>query len=190
MKRSAHERFTGKVCAQDKCWVWKGSVTKAGYGQFIYQGRPETAHRAAWLLFRGRIPKGWWVMHKHEQCSKLCVNPTHLKLYNPKKKARTNRLTAKAVREIRELYVPASDRITAQDLASKFNTTAKTIYTVAAGESDGSRVLTPHQVRRVRDVMNRDYPTVKELSERYQVSQNAILNAALGRTWTHLEEAA
>jgi hypothetical protein len=118
------------------------------------------------------------------------VNPTHLKLYNPKKKARTNRLTAKAVREIRELYVPASDRITAQDLASKFNTTAKTIYTVAAGESDGSRVLTPHQVRRVRDVMNRDYPTVKELSERYQVSQNAILNAALGRTWTHLEEAA
>jgi hypothetical protein len=60
------------------CWIWQSSLNTNGYGQFRLKGKIRKAHRAAWLIFRGPIPKGMTLDHK---CRNIkCVNPKHLEL--------------------------------------------------------------------------------------------------------------
>jgi len=73
------ERFWRKVVKTSKCWEWTGYVTRNGYG--LLQARklsshPLYAHRVAWMLEHGKIPKGIHVLH---QCDNpKCVRVDHL----------------------------------------------------------------------------------------------------------------
>ena len=58
------------------CWLWEAS-TYGEYGQFAIDGaHPIGAHRASWLLHKGPIPDGLFVLHRCDV--KICVNPDHL----------------------------------------------------------------------------------------------------------------
>lgn len=57
------------------CWLWIGAL-RAGYGNFWYKGKNESAHRVSWLLHNGKIPDEKCVLHKCDMPS--CVNPDHL----------------------------------------------------------------------------------------------------------------
>lgn len=78
MNRSAAGRFWSKVRkgAPDDCWLWTGAVSRAGYGNFWTGSYYTHAHRAAYMLAHGPIPKGTVIMHKCD-CAR-CVNPSHL----------------------------------------------------------------------------------------------------------------
>lgn len=60
------------------CWIWLGSKPN-GYGQLRWAGRNAKAHRIAWMLLRGPIPGGLFVLHN---CpggdNPSCVNPGHM----------------------------------------------------------------------------------------------------------------
>lgn len=65
------------------CWVWSGWVDPDGYGVLRRGGKQNgaygviSAHRAAWLVFVGEIPKATpWVLHKCD--NPPCCNPDHL----------------------------------------------------------------------------------------------------------------
>lgn len=60
------------------CLEWIGSVTDKGYGLFSCLGKPVRAHRMAYGLYIGAIPKGVSVLHKCN--NRLCVNTQHLYL--------------------------------------------------------------------------------------------------------------
>ena len=66
--------------SESGCWVWTGSnKSQFGYGAFKIGNRAskvEYAHRAAWSLYVGEIPKGMCVCHSCDVSS--CVNPDHL----------------------------------------------------------------------------------------------------------------
>lgn len=89
------DRFWSKVerRGSDECWHWTAAVVKTGYGWFNRgpkQG-PTTAHRIAWMLTHGDIPKGLYVDHVCHNADLMCdggsscphrrcCNPAHLEL--------------------------------------------------------------------------------------------------------------
>ncbi len=73
--RDVHRAFWSRVAKGGECWLWTGSKTSAGYGQF---GPGGTAHRRSYEIHKGPIPAGMFVMHSCD--NPPCVNPAHLSL--------------------------------------------------------------------------------------------------------------
>lgn len=75
----AADRFWSKVKVGEpsECWEWTASTAKAGYGQFMFQRRPHTAHRIAKILSTGVWPdSSMFACHKCD--NRKCCNPGHL----------------------------------------------------------------------------------------------------------------
>jgi len=76
--RPIPERFWEKVniCGDDECWNWLAYKDQNNSGTFEIGRRSYLAHRVAWELTNGNIPKGLNLLHKCD--NKLCCNPKHL----------------------------------------------------------------------------------------------------------------
>lgn len=93
---STIERFWQNVDRSGDCWIWtgtKGSCTKqsplqyGGFGITDYgKSVSYRAHRFAWLLVNGPIPEGKILMHTCDV--PLCVNPSHLRIAEPRHNSR------------------------------------------------------------------------------------------------------
>lgn len=62
--------------SEEGCWVWEGSQNPSGYGVYLIEGKPSLAHRVAYFLLKGRIPRGKILRHTCDV--RRCVNPAHL----------------------------------------------------------------------------------------------------------------
>ena len=70
-------RWHGWDVTDDGCWEWKGSRGRRGYGQVRVGGKSRKAHRLAYEVWNGPIPKGLYVCHS---CNNPpCINPAHLR---------------------------------------------------------------------------------------------------------------
>jgi hypothetical protein len=75
--RSLSERFQASIQKTDSCWLWTGCVRKNGYGYLtIPRNKKLLAHRVAYELYHGQIPKGLCVLHHCD--NRVCCNPHHL----------------------------------------------------------------------------------------------------------------
>ena len=75
---SLRERFEIKVelVPFSTCHWWTAYTDSKGYGTFRGKSEKQRAHRVAYELYNGPIPKGLLVLHKCDNPS--CVNPVHL----------------------------------------------------------------------------------------------------------------
>ena len=137
-------RFWSKVNkrGKDECWMWIAYRYKDGYGRFRLRSITQYAHRVAWELTNGPIPKGKCILHKCD--NKGCVNPNHLYLgtysdnvydrykRNPESYPGNPKLSIKEVQRIRELY--STCLYSLEYLACMFNCGSTTIRTVLKKE--------------------------------------------------------
>jgi hypothetical protein len=73
------ENFFKKVNKiPDGCWLWIGSRSFNGYGNFNVGGKTIGAHRISFEIHKGEIPEGLQIDHI---CKKRgCVRPDHLEV--------------------------------------------------------------------------------------------------------------
>jgi hypothetical protein len=94
---SARDRFEKRL-ERDPitgCWNWLGQRDRAGYGRWNPLKKSGfRAHRAAYEIYKGPIPKGLTIDHLCRNVS--CVNPDHLEAVD----LRTNLLRGNAVSAI------------------------------------------------------------------------------------------
>ena len=79
---SVQDRFERQFTAipEAGCWIWTGSAkNQFGHGAFKIGARKTKvvyAHRQAWEMYVGPIPRGMCVLHRCDVPA--CVNPHHL----------------------------------------------------------------------------------------------------------------
>lgn len=70
------ERLCAQTRREDDCLLWTGTIGGDGYGTLMIDGRNIKAHRLAYELFVGPIPKG--LVLDHLCRVRRCVDPNHL----------------------------------------------------------------------------------------------------------------
>ena len=135
LKKKYNTRFEDKVIKKEGCWDWKGCIHSSGYPSFKdYGGKNGTAHRASWIIYKGEIPNGLFVLHKCD--NKKCTNPDHLFLgtsqnnaedRQKKHRGKKQKLIENQVVEIRKLY---NMGVTQKRLATDFKVSSNSIWKI------------------------------------------------------------
>jgi HNH endonuclease len=73
---SFESRMAGFARQGPGCWDWQRAVNSVGYGRIARNGTRVYAHRAAYELAYGPIPKDMCVLHSCD--NRRCVRPDHL----------------------------------------------------------------------------------------------------------------
>jgi HNH endonuclease len=172
--RPLAERFAYYVpqgLSPDVCWNWLGKVSGAGYGRIRMGGagtKLAGAHKVAWELIHGPIPKGMFVCHRCD--NPPCVNPGHLFVDFPKGN------TQDALRKNRMSH---GKKHSEAILASSYD---------GRGEKNNHAKLQASDIYTIRTLS--PAMTFTAISQRYHVSISAISKIVHRRTWKHLPESA
>lgn len=72
------ERLMSKTVQVGSCLEFTGGIGSHGYGVIWINGKNQNAHKASYILNKGAVPDGVWVLHTCD--NKKCINPDHLYL--------------------------------------------------------------------------------------------------------------
>lgn len=147
------QRVDRKGRSEEECWEWIGYRNKPqkyilSYGRVYMGPKLLNAHRVAWIITHGEVPKGMLVCHKCD--NPPCCNPNHLFLGTHAdnvrdcvRKKRKNPvhgerqwcaiLSESDVREIRRRYVFRGGKNSTLGLAKEFGVDRSTITAITTG---------------------------------------------------------
>lgn len=176
------DRFWPKVQKREPyvCWLWTASLQNKGYGQIgtIIGAKPKQlyAHRVAWELTHGPIPKGQCVLHKCD--NPPCCNPGHLFLGT--KAENTEDMVSKGRQASGERSGPKRHpELLARGKRHGSHTQP---WRRAVGARNGSNKLTEEQVLEIRATAG----SLSQLAAKFGVNGATIHNIRHRKTWRHL----
>lgn len=140
------------------CLIWiRKSKNAFGYGIVIYKGKYIGAHRAAWIAWRGEIPKGLFVLHKCDVPE--CCSPDHLFLGTQRENIHDR------MRKGRSIY---SEKTQFKKSQKPHNT-----------------ILNESQVKEIREQRLKG-ELMKDLAIKYNVTRYAISDLIKRKSWKHI----
>lgn len=155
------DRFMAKVEKTPTCWLWCGSRTGSGYGQFWNGKRTIPAHH---FLLAAPVPTG---MHACHSCDiKLCVNPEHIFIGTRSDNERDK------VRKGRHNTSPGARAM------------LKTRH-LKSGSSNHASVLTEEDVAMIKSI-SKAYGRGAALAKHFSVSNTVIGGIWRGKRWAHV----
>lgn len=89
------QRFESFYKINGTCFEWQGYLDKDGYGTFYFRKKNRKAHRVAYFLKYGDIPKGMVIDHRCK--NRKCVNAEHFKLVTKLENTLHNSLSVGAI---------------------------------------------------------------------------------------------
>lgn len=202
MRISFEEFFEKK---ENSCWIWTSHAGKqiANYATFSFRGKKIKSNRASWMIYRGEIPKGSYVLHKCDVRS--CVNPDHLflgthrdNMHDMIRKGRSGlgryKLTKAQMLTIREKL---SLGATTTGLAKEFNVSSTCIWYIKHNRSwvDKSLItenpkcltkLNEQKIIEIRKELNSGNLSYQKIADMFNVSKKTILNIKQGKIWKHV----
>lgn len=152
------------------CWLWTGSMWGNGYGQVRANNKIRFAHRAAYELARGPIPKGdgyhgTCVLHRCDV--RCCVNPDHLFLGTHKDNMDD---MARKGRKVVARGDRNGMRTHPESIVKRF------------GEDHPGHKLTTEAVRKIRqDVANGE--SQRSVARRYGMDQSTVSGICRRKLW-------
>jgi hypothetical protein len=154
------ERFWSHVetGAPRVCWPYQTAPQAHRYVRVKWHKTWDYAHRIAWRLTKGLIPRARWVLHSCD--NPRCCNPNHLFL--------------------------GTHIDNMADMVAKGRSTKGQPRLYRRGELHNLAKLTAPQVLQIRARYATGEITQLALAAEYQVGQNTISRIVRGHTWCHL----
>jgi len=129
------------------CWLWAKGKVQGGYGRLYFRGSMWLAHRVAYTVYTGEIPKGMQVHHSCDNPS--CCNPQHLwvgtqadnmedmrfKGREPNVGGERNAFSKLTVRDVKEIRAWAKLPYTYKQIAAMYNVCASSVGQICRRES-------------------------------------------------------
>lgn len=162
--KTAIERLMSKINVTNGCWEWKGSLSDKDYGRMRINGKKFLAHRVSYMLFKGKIPDGLFILHECD--NHRCVNPKHLHLGTAKENLH------EAIQRGRALIG---------------NLNPMMMYP-KRGETNNNVKLTEVQVKEIIQLVNNGV-NHKEIAAKFGVSSGNISSIKNNKSWKHLKRA-
>lgn len=158
-------RFWGKFERGLGCWNWIGARDEDGYGVITQTGHKLLkAHRLSYLLLRGEIPPGLWVLHGCD--NPRCVRPSHLHLGTAADNARERKERGRGATGGR-------------------NGAHTKPETRCRGSRSGVAKLTETKVLWLREQVRLGVPQA-EVARRLGVGTSTVCSVVNNQTWTHV----
>jgi hypothetical protein len=142
--------------SNNKCWEWKKSLTKTGYGKYWYNNKCHLSHRLAYIFAFGNIPQNKFVCHKCD--NPKCCNPNHLFLGTPKQNT--------------------DDMIRKQRQQNYSN--------VLYGENHPRAKLNNNDIKEIRFLHKNKLMKVKEIAKKFNISIPTLECIIYNKTWKHI----
>jgi len=163
--RRVEDRFWSKVDRRESgCWLWRASLLTNGYGQFgLYKGRMWKAHRVAWELTYGPIPRDTLVCHHCD--TPACVRPDHLFLGSHQDNRDDCRLKGRTAKGANNGIRRHPDKLHRM-----------------SGETHALAKLTADEVAAIR-ALRAQGQTQRALANRFGVSQSQICRIVQRQRW-------
>ena len=167
----AEARFEEKFMPEPNsgCWLWIAACYSSGYGAFWYQGTQHGAHRVSWMMNKGEIPDGLWVLHKCDV--RACVNPDHLFLGTVQDNTRDMLSKGRSAHQ--------KDP---EGFSALMSEATKGVNTWIRGENSPTAKLTFRKVRELRRLRANGTRCVA-LAERYGIHLSTVYQIISGKTW-------